>query len=96
MSADGQQGAETELGHFGASVQPLVTEGAPSPDTWPTLAEHERRLIEVTLEHTGFNQSAAARLLDIDRRRLARKIRAYGIEMPQPIAVERPAESVVR
>ena len=51
-------------------------------DSWPTLAESERRLIEETLQRTFYNQSAAARLLDIDRRLLARKIRKYGITVP--------------
>lgn len=51
-------------------------------DSWPTLAESERRLIQQTLERTFYNQSAAARLLDIDRRLLARKIRKYGIFLP--------------
>ena len=51
-------------------------------DSWPTLAESERRLIEKTLQRTFFNQSAAARLLDIDRRLLARKIQKYGITVP--------------
>lgn len=51
-------------------------------DSWPTLAESERRLIEETLQRTFYNQSAAARLLDIDRRLLARKIRKYGISVP--------------
>jgi transcriptional regulator with PAS, ATPase and Fis domain len=51
-------------------------------DSWPTLAESERRLIEDTLQRTFFNQSAAARLLDIDRRLLARKIRKHAIMVP--------------
>ncbi len=51
-------------------------------DCWPTLAESERRLIEKTLQRTFFNQSAAARLLDIDRRLLSRKIRKYAITVP--------------
>ena len=53
-------------------------------DSWPTLAESERRLIEETLQRTFYNQSAAARLLDIDRRLLARKIRKHGITVPSP------------
>jgi Uma2 family endonuclease len=48
-------------------------------DSWPTLADCERRLIEDTLRRTFYNQSEAARLLDIDRRLLARKIRKYRI-----------------
>jgi len=51
-------------------------------DSWPTLAESERRLIEETLQRTFYNQSAAARLLDIDRRLLARKVRKYRIVVP--------------
>jgi DNA-binding NtrC family response regulator len=51
-------------------------------DSWPTLAESERRLIEETLQRTFYNQSAAARLLDIDRRLLARKIRKHRIAVP--------------
>jgi len=60
--------------------------GLPYPgddfDSWPTLAQSERRLIEETLQRTFYNQSAAARLLDIDRRLLARKIRKYRIAVP--------------
>ena len=51
------------------------------PTSWPTLAEIERRHIVATLEHTDYNQSAAARLLGIDRRLLARRIRKYGIAL---------------
>ena len=39
-------------------------------DPWPTLAECESRLIRETLDKTAQNQSAAARLLDIDWRLL--------------------------
>jgi len=47
-----------------------------------TLAEIERRHIVNTLEAVDYNQTAAARVLDIDRRRLARKIKKYGISAP--------------
>jgi DNA-binding NtrC family response regulator len=46
---------------------------------WPTLAECECRLIRETLRQTSNNQSAAARLLGIDWRLLARKRQKYGI-----------------
>ena len=66
-----------------------IRQGEPRPsvadrevDSWPTLAECECRLIEETLERTFYNQSAAARLLNVDRRLLARKIRKYGISIP--------------
>jgi len=57
--------------------------------SWPTLAQWERRLLVETLQRTGHNQRAAARLLDIDRRVLARKIRDYGISMPATSRVRR-------
>lgn len=46
---------------------------------WPKLEELERRLIVQTLEHTYYNKSAAARLLDISRQALLRKIAKLGI-----------------
>jgi DNA-binding NtrC family response regulator len=52
------------------------------PSLWPTMAQWERRLLVATLEWTGHNQRAAARLLAIDRRVLARMIRDHGIPMP--------------
>lgn len=50
--------------------------------SWPTLAECECRLIQETLEQTNYNQSAAARLLGVDRRLLTRKIRKFNIPLP--------------
>ncbi|NIL99234.1 MAG: hypothetical protein GTO53_14355, partial [Planctomycetales bacterium] len=52
------------------------------PD-WPTLAEVEREHLARTLKETFFNQSAAARLLGIDRKQLARKIKKYDLNMPR-------------
>jgi DNA-binding NtrC family response regulator len=52
-------------------------------NTWPKLEECESRLIRETLQHTFYNQSAAARLLGIDWRVLSRKMRKYGIEVPR-------------
>ena len=46
----------------------------------PTLREAEQMLIERALTMAGGNRSRAARWLEIDRRRLGRKIEAYGIE----------------
>jgi DNA-binding NtrC family response regulator len=40
---------------------------------WPTLAELERQHIERTLEHTQYNQTAAARLLEISRQQIGAK-----------------------
>ena len=52
-----------------------------SPD-WMSLADIEAQHILRTLQQTFFNQSAAARLLGIDRKLLARKIRKYGLRSP--------------
>lgn len=46
-------------------------------DDWATLADVEREHIARTLRHTRSNQSAAARMLGIDRKMLARKVKKY-------------------
>jgi DNA-binding NtrC family response regulator len=46
----------------------------------PRLADAERMLIERVLKLTGGNQSDTARLLDVERHRLRRKIVSYGLE----------------
>jgi DNA-binding NtrC family response regulator len=46
---------------------------------WMTLADIEAEHIRRTLVLTFYNQSAAARMLGIDRKLLARKIRKYGL-----------------
>jgi DNA-binding NtrC family response regulator len=64
-----------------ANVAPtLIPEGNSS---WSTLDDIERAHIDRTLAHTFYNQSAAARLLNIDRASLARKIQRYGIQVPE-------------
>jgi transcriptional regulator with PAS, ATPase and Fis domain len=55
----------------------------PEPDESPvcvTLAEAEAKAIRQALEHTGWNRSAAARLLSIHRSTLLRKIRLHGLD----------------
>jgi DNA-binding NtrC family response regulator len=49
-------------------------------DSIPRLADAERLLIARVLKATGGNQSDAARLLDIERHRLRRKIVQHGLE----------------
>ncbi len=46
---------------------------------WRTMEEVEREHIRRTLVLTGWNQSAAARILAIERHQLARKIRKYAL-----------------
>ena len=50
---------------------------------WPTLAELERAHLEKTLRKTFYNQSAAARLLGVDRKLLGRKLRKHDISIPR-------------
>jgi transcriptional regulator with PAS, ATPase and Fis domain len=49
----------------------------------PTLEEAERELILRALEQSGGQRIAAAKLLDIERHRLARKIKKYGLTKPR-------------
>ena len=49
-------------------------------DSIPRLADAERLLIARVLKVTGGNQSDAARLLDVERHRLRRKIVQHGLE----------------
>jgi DNA-binding protein Fis len=44
-----------------------------------TVAEAERALVEVTLEHTGGDKSRAAAMLGIGLRTLYRKIKQFGL-----------------
>jgi DNA-binding NtrC family response regulator len=52
----------------------------PGEESIPRLADAERLLIARVLKVTGGNQSDAARLLDIERHRLRRKIVLHGLE----------------
>jgi DNA-binding protein Fis len=47
------------------------------------LADVERAHIAKTLNQTFYNQSAAARMLGIDRKQLARKIKKYELPVPR-------------
>ncbi|MEM8678202.1 MAG: sigma-54 dependent transcriptional regulator [Planctomycetota bacterium] len=63
-----------------AAVSETSHAGIPAP--WPTLATIEREHLEKTLKETFYNQSAAARLLGIDRKLLGRKIKKHQIVIP--------------
>jgi len=67
-----------------ATNKASVTENWACPafesDSIPRLADAERLLIARVLRVTGGNQSDAARLLDIERHRLRRKIVLHGLE----------------
>jgi DNA-binding NtrC family response regulator len=49
--------------------------------TWLSLAELKRWHIQKTLEHTGYNQTAAAKLLEVTPRVLSRLIKTHGIDV---------------
>jgi DNA-binding NtrC family response regulator len=66
---------------------------------WPTLADIERNHILLTLERTHYNQSAAARLLGINRNALRRYARALGLDLSRsrrgrPVAPESTAAGI--
>jgi DNA-binding NtrC family response regulator len=54
-----------------------------TPRAWPRLDQLERDHILVTLEHTYYNQTAAARLLGVTRQTLSRRIEKYGLALPE-------------
>src|SRR6187401_383467 len=61
-------------------LHPQATVTADAPPRVPTLAEAERAHIVRVLEGTAWNKKEAARLLDISRGTLYRKIVEYGLE----------------
>lgn len=73
------------------SPQTVVIPPTPQNDnSWQSLSDVEREHVCMTLRHTHFNQSEAARLLRIDRASLARKIDRFQIPHP-PIRRGRPS-----
>jgi DNA-binding NtrC family response regulator len=63
-----------------AAVSPVSPQSS-KDGRWLTAAEIECEHIRRTLEHTGYNQSAAARLLGIDRHLLRRRIISHGLDV---------------
>ena len=57
-----------------------VVHRAAADGHWPTMAEVEHEHIRKTLNLTFGNRSATARLLDMERHQLTRKIRKYGLD----------------
>ncbi len=54
------------------------------PEAGLTLAHAEKQLIEATLKLTKYNISRTARMLDVSRPTVLRKLEQYGIKKPQP------------
>lgn len=64
------------------SSPPVHTEEDPEDElTWVSMDDVERAHIRETLQHTFFNQSAAARLLKRNRQWLIRKVKHYGLDI---------------
>jgi DNA-binding NtrC family response regulator len=59
-------------GDLPATVSGEAPLGGAIDEGWPTLDELERRYIDRVLAHTGGNKTAAAKILDVDRRTLQR------------------------
>ncbi len=51
--------------------------------SWPSLEEHEKNYILEVLDETEGNKSQAAKILNIDRVSLWRKIKRYGLDDPE-------------
>jgi two-component system response regulator AtoC len=61
-----------------AETQPeAAAGGAVDGETWPSLAEAEGLYVSRVLAHTGGNKQAAARILNIDRKRVDRIIKRH-------------------
>jgi DNA-binding NtrC family response regulator len=72
--------AHTVTGHV-LNQDESQSGSVPAENSWVSLATLERLHILRTLEHTGFNQTEAARLLQTTSRILAGKIKRYGIDV---------------
>lgn len=83
---------ETALPDSVAPVPELGVEIDDECEAWPTLADIEKAHIQRTLKKTFYNQSAAANLLGMDRKQLARRIKKYGMKIPRR-SPGRPARS---
>ena len=80
LSAPGRviRGSDIEFLHTSAGLEPT------HPERIPTLRETERAHIVRVLEAARWNKKEAARLLDISRGTLYRKIVEYGLEPAEP------------
>ncbi len=80
-------GNEIQLEHMPAHVWSTAAPGAPAAAGFgdggldESLAVHERTLLLAALRATGNNRSRAARMLNISRSGLYKKLRKYGVEV---------------
>ena len=88
LSAPGRVIRATDIEFLHAAT----TADSPHPERIPTLREIERAHIVRVLEAAHWNKKEAARLLDISRGTLYRKIVEYALEPAEP----RPAQNGTR
>lgn len=62
-------------------LQSVLSSWMKENDRWPTMKELERWHIKMTLEYTNCNQSEAARVLEMHRGSLHRRIKEYGLDV---------------
>jgi DNA-binding NtrC family response regulator len=76
-------GEVIESSHLGEDLRSSsVTPSRVALASWPSLEEHEKNYILDVLDETAGNKSKAAKILDIDRVSLWRKIKRYGLDDP--------------
>ncbi len=78
-----QEGPLLEPEHLPLGAGPRPRTEASGAEGAMNLEEVERQHILRVLRQTGYHQSRAAQILGIGRRTLYRKIREYGIELPE-------------
>jgi two-component system, NtrC family, response regulator HydG len=76
-------GATIEPRHLKGLVDVFAMPARPDEGPLPPLVEVERVHIIKALKSTNWNKSAAAKVLDIDRNRLNRRLKSLGIDSPE-------------
>jgi DNA-binding NtrC family response regulator len=92
-SDEGDAGDEVATIGFESAAARLAVADTSGDGHWLTSAEVECAHIVRTLEHVNYNQSNAAKLLDIDRHQLRRRMKEYGLMVPGQSRRGRPAAS---
>lgn len=74
----------TKNGRIEPSHLPSALSGPPAQQAFkaPTIVDHERKLLQATMEECGWNKKEAARRLGISRSTLYEKLKKYRIDRP--------------
>jgi DNA-binding NtrC family response regulator len=76
-----------DIGHLPQPLHGMAPRPVTATGPIPTWEEAERNLLELALAATHGNRSEAARILQVERQRLLRKIKKYGLDKtatPEP------------